>query len=285
MKKILKCIVYSILGIITFAVLLVLTLPLWIGSIARPVVNKVVPKFTKTGFNIAHLSLNPYTGRFELGGFVLENPQGYSEKVAVSLGNLVFDVAVSTVCDKYVHIEDVTVENLFVSYVKGGENNVDNFTQIKNNVAGTKEKLEEVKENSALANTETGEEVIEETEEAAEELSERKFVIDHLAIKGVKLKYSFITIPIPVDIELKDLGKESGGLTLTELVEEIWQAILKSAGAIGDGMKSLGSSINKGAGQLQEQISNLGGSTSEAAQSVGEGVKKTSEAVKKLFNF
>jgi hypothetical protein len=50
-------------------------------------------------------------------------------------------------------------------------------------------------------------------------------------------------------------------------------------------MKSLGSSINKGAGQLQEQISNLGGSTSEAAQSVGEGVKKTSEAVKKLFNF
>ncbi len=285
MKKILKVLVYSILAIIALAIILVLSIPLWIGSVARPAINKVVPQFTKTGFNIAHLSLNPYTGRFELGNFVLNNPEGYSEKVAVSLGNLVFDIRMTTLADKYVHIEEVTVENLFVSYLKGGENNTDNFTQIQYNVAGSKEEFEKAKENSALAQTEAGEEAIEETEEAIEEVNERKFVIDRLTIKGIRLKYEFITIPVPVDIVLTDLGKESDGLTLTELVEEIWKAILKSANAIGDGLKSLGSSFNKGAAQTAESAVKAAESAVKAAESAGESVKKASEAVKNLFKF
>lgn len=311
MKKLIKYTVYTILSLVALLLLAVLTIPLWIGSMARPVINKSVPLITKTHFNIAHLSLNPYTGRFQLGGFVLGNPEGYDEKTAVSLGNLVFDVAMTTLGDEYVHIEEVVVEDVFVSYVKGGQYDVDNFTQIQYNVAGSKEEYEEAKKRSALAETEAGEEVLEESEEAVEEVSERKFVIDRLVIKGIKLKYGPITIPVPVDIELKDLGKKSDGMTLAELVEEIWKAILASAGAIGEGVKALGSVIGESAGKLEKDISQAADSlgmgasktaeavgegaaktvetvtegTSKAVDAVGEGVKKTSDAVKKLLSF
>ena len=133
--------------------------------------------------------------------------------------------------------------------------------------AGSQEKYEEAKRKAGLAKTEAGEEAIEEAEEAAEDVSKRKFVIDRLSIKGVKVKYGKLTIPIPVDIVLTDLGKESDGLTLTELCQEVWKSILKAASAIGDGVKAIGNIIGEGAGQL------------------GEGAKKTSEAVKSLLNF
>ena len=77
MKKLLKIVGGIILGIVVLALLLVLTLPLWLGPVVKPIANAAVPKMTKTSFNLGHLSLNPYTGRFELGAMNLGNPAGY----------------------------------------------------------------------------------------------------------------------------------------------------------------------------------------------------------------
>ena len=142
MKKLLKILGCIILGIVALALVLVLTLPLWLGPVVKPSANAIVPKLTKTSFNLGHLYLNPYTGRFELGDMQLGNPQGYSEQYAVTASNIVIDVAMSTLGDKYIHIEEVTVAGVFVSYQDGGEHGVDNFTQIQYNVAGGKEKYE-----------------------------------------------------------------------------------------------------------------------------------------------
>ena len=282
MKKAVKFIVYAILAVVALALLLVLTLPLWLGTIARPVINAAVPKVTQTDFNIAHLHLNPYTGRFELGGFVLGNPDGYDERTAVSLGNLVFDVAMTTLGGKYVHIEEVTVEDLFVSYVDGGEHDVDNFTQIQYNVAGGKEKYEESKRKAELAKSEKPEKA-DEPEDEAGDAEGKKFVIDRLTIKGVRLKYGKVTIKIPVDIVLTDLGKESDGVTFSQLVQEIWVAILKAASSIGDGVKAIGSIVGDAVKSID--VPAIGDSATKAVDSAGEGVKKTADAVKKLLNF
>lgn len=313
MKKMLKFIAYAIGSVVALALLLVLTLPLWLGPVVKPTVRVAVPKFTDTSFEIGHLYLNPYTGRFEMGGLVLGNPKGYSEPVALSLSNLVFDVAMTTLGDKYVHVEEITVEGLFVSYLNGGENNVDNFTQIQYNVAGSKEKYEEAKEKAEKkselekAKAEAEAEAADEVEDVAEDVAERKFVIDRLTVKGVRVKYGFITIPVPVDIVLTDIGKESDGATISDVVEDVWKAILKSAGSIGDSAKALGSIIGEQAGSLGEHAANLGAGASKAAgavgdsaakaadavgsgaskavDAVGEGAKKTTDAVKNLFKF
>ena len=270
MKKTLKYIAYAVGAVVMLALLLVLTLPLWLGTIFRPAVCVAVPKITQTSFEMSKLYLNPYTGRFELGGFVLGNPKGYSEPVAASISNLVVDVAMTTLADKYVHVEEVMVEGVFVSYISGGEHDVDNFTQIQYNVKGGKEKFEEAKKQAELKKKAEAE-AAEEVEDVAEEVSERKLVIDKLTVRNVRVKYGFLTIPVPVDIVLTDIGKDSGGATISEVCEKVWQAILKSAGAIGNGASSLSRGVNN--------------AVDGAMDKVGEGARKTTDAVKKLLNF
>ena len=278
MKKLLKFIAYAIGAVLALALLLVLTLPLWLGPVVKPTVRTVVPKFTGTSFDLAHLYLNPYTGRLEIGGFVLGNPKGYDEPVAVSLSNLVFDAGMTTLADKYVHIEEITIDGLFASYVDGGEHDVDNFTQIQYNVYGGKEKYEEAKRKAAEKEAEE-ENKAEEGEEPEKDVSERKLVIDKLTVKNVRVKYGLVTIPVPVDIVLTDIGKDSGGATFSEVCEQVWEAILKSAGAVGGGVKALGSFIGEQAGKLGEHASKLGESATAAAKAVGDGASKAVDTV------
>ena len=262
MKKFLKFVLYVVLIAVALVVLLVATLPLWLGPVVKPAANIAVPQITQTKFNLGHLYLNPYTGRFEVGEMVLGNPEGYDEPVAVSLSNLVVDVAMNTVHAKYIHVEEVTVDGFFASYVKGGENGVDNFKQIQYNVAGGKEayELKQAEAEAKKAQDKAAEEAeaeaekaklekmtaeerkeyerLKEAEEAAAEAAARKLVIDKLVINNIRLKYGLVTIPV-LSITLTDIGKESDGASLGEIVDQVWQSILKSALAVGDGAKAL----------------------------------------------
>lgn len=282
--KALKIIGKILLWIVILAVLLVLTLPLWLGPVVKPIANTAVPKMTKTSFNLGHLYLNPYTGRFELGDMRLGNPVGYDEPTAVSVDNLVVDVAMTTLGDKYVHVEEVTVDGVFVSLVNGGANNVDNMTQIQYNIAGGKEKYEAKKAKAEAEKEQAEAQKQEEPEEQAEEDSGegKKVVIDVLTLSNIKVKYGMLTIPVP-SITLKDLGKESDGLTLGELGETIWEAILNAALAVGDGAKALGGLLKTGAGALGEGVGTAAGAIGDgvgaAAEAVGDGASKTVDAV------
>lgn len=317
-NKFLRIVLWTVGILILVPIVLIATLPLWLGPIARPGINATVPRFTKTSFDIGRLYLNPYTGRFELGDFVMGNPEGYKEPTLASVSNLVFDVAITTLGDKYVHVEEVVVDGLFASVVKGGENDVDNIVQLQYNLAGGKEKYE-AKEAAAKeaaqvakADGERKAKAAEAEERAkldamskderreyeadmkakaeakaeAKEAAAKKFVIDHLLLRNVRVKYGFVTIPI-LKIELHDLGKESDGLTAEDLLNEIWQAILSSASAVGDGAKAIGGMIGTGAGKAADALgsgaSAAGDAIGSGAKAVGDGAGKAMDAVKGLF--
>lgn len=299
MKKFLKFVMYVVLIAVALVVLLVATLPLWLGPVVKPAANIAVPQITQTKFNLGHLYLNPYTGRFEVGEMELGNPEGYDEPVAVSLSNLVVDVAMNTVHAKYIHVEEVTVDGFFASYVKGGENGVDNFKQIQYNVAGGKEayELKQAEAEAKKAQDKAAEEAeaeaekaklekmtaeerkeyerLKEAEEAAAEAAARKLVIDKLVINNIRLKYGLVTIPVP-SITLTDIGKESDGASLGDIVDQIWQAILKSALAVGDGAKALANATAEGA---KAAASAVGDGAAAAASAVGDGASAAASAV------
>ena len=314
-KKLLKIVLWIVGIIILIPIVLIATLPLWLGPIARPGINAVAPTFTKTPFDIGHLYLNPYTGRLELGDFAMGNPEGYKEPTMISISNLVFDLDMDTLADKYVHVEDVVVDGLFVSVVKGGENDVDNIVQLQYNLAGGKEKYE-AKQEAAHAARESDREaaeaklkadeatekakldamtpeqreayLLEQEERAvAEEAAKKKFVIDHVVLRNVRIKYGFATIPVPT-IELNDLGKKSDGITMGEFFDAVWQAILKSAMAVGDAAKAIGGMIGDGASKAGAMIgsgaSKAGDAIGSGAKAVGEGAGKAVDAIKGLFN-
>ena len=304
LNKGIKILLWIIGILIAIPVILVATLPLWLGPIARPIVNVAVDPITQTSFDIDHLYLNPYTGRFEMRELKLGNPQGYDAEYAVAISNLAVDVAMKTLGDKYVHVEDVVVEGVYISYLDGGENDVDNFTQIQYNVAGGKEKFEEkqAKAKAEKAESKEAEEARAKAEEEAEkakldamsdeereayerqkeeeaelaELKATKFVIDHVLIRDVSLRIGMVTIPIPT-IELNDLGKEDDGVDAEGVLDAIWKAILKSACAIGDGAKALG-------GMLGDGAMKAAGLLGDGASALGDGAKAAGEGAVKAIN-
>ncbi len=270
MKKALKVILWSVVGLFTLVLVLLATMPLWIGTVARPLVNEIAPKITKTKFNIGKLYVNPWTGRIEVGDFVLGNPEGYSDPDAVALKSLIIDIDMTKTIGGAYWVELVEVNGLFASYEIGGENKVDNVKQILMNVAGGKEKYEaQQKRQEAQDATDDAKQAPEEATEEGED-EPMKFVVERLSLSDIKLKLQVLTIPVP-GFTLTDIGKDSGGASIGDIINEVWKSILSGASSVGDGAKALGGLINSGA--------------DATAEAVGEGAKKTADAVKKIFNF
>lgn len=295
MKKLLKIFLVSLLVLLLTIIALLLTIPLWLGPVVKPVANNMVPKYTLSDFNLGHIYLNPYSGRFELGSLKVANPSGYSEKTALSLSNLAVEVSVPTILSDCIRIKEVTVENLFVSYVQGGGNNVDNFTQIQYNIAGGKDKYEQKK---ALEMKEAEEGAQEETSTVEEEKKPaKKIVVEKLMVSGIKLKYGAIVIPLPT-LTLRNLGEESGGVSIEQFLSIIGNEILSSAMKLGKGLNQLFemsaiktteviNDIGDGAAEASSQVSsavtnavsNIGEKSKDVVLGVAEGTKSAASAV------
>ncbi len=281
LMKLVKAVLWTLGGVLALVVLLVATLPLWIGTVARPVANAVAPKITKTDFNLGHLYLNPYTGRLEVGDLLLGNPEGYSDPRAVELGKLVVDVAVTSLASDVIRIEELTIDGCFVSYSIGGTNGIDNISQILLNVSGDAEDVAEARED-AEPPPQTEAEAKDAVEDAAEELAEDdspakkiRVVIDRVTVRGVKVKLQMFTVPVP-NMTFEDVGKDVGGVAPADVGKIIWDRILKGATNVGDGLSALGGMLGDGAGKGADAVG-------DGAKAVGEETKKAVEAVKGLF--
>ena len=156
-----------------------------------------------------------------------------------------------------------------------------------------KKKAEEEKAEKEKAEKETAK-----AEDKDGDEGSKKVVIDVLTLNNIKIKYGMVTIPVP-SITLKDLGKDSDGLTVSELFEQIWNAVLKAAYAVGDGAKVLGGvlmsgaeMLGEGAGKAVDAVSDGAGKAvdavsdgaGKAVDAVKDGAGKAADAIKGLFN-
>ena len=289
--KAIKILVKAVVWIVAIIVVALLALPLWFGPVVKTAANAAVPGIVKTDFHMGHLHLNPYTARFELRDMQLANPAGYSEKYAVTLGDITFDAETLSLMTDVIHVEEITVKDVFVSVVSGGENDVGNFKQIQYNVAGGKEKYEAAeaeKDEKAkleeLQAKELAQEKREDEPKAAEEKPSKKVIIDKLHISGLKVQLGILPISVPVTIELKDIGRKSGGATLEEAWQQIWEGILRSAGVAGEQLKALGNLTGDAAKQATEAASKAAAQATEAAKQATESVGKAAEGATKALS-
>ena len=132
-RRILKWVLWSVVGLLAFVLVAVLTLPLWIDPVGTLLADALVPKYTGTAFNVDRINLNPYTGKLFITGVKLANPEGYDEKYAFTLGSLSADVEVSTLLSDTIHVREITVDSPFASYVFDGKG-INNFVRIMESV-------------------------------------------------------------------------------------------------------------------------------------------------------
>jgi len=303
-----------LLWILVVVLAAILALPLWLGPVVTTVSNAVVPDIVKTDFHLGHLSLNPYTARFELGDLQLANPAGYPEKYAATVGDIAFDVKTFSLLTDVIHIEEIKIRDIFVSYVSGGPEKINNFQQIQYNVAGGREAYEatqakkEAEQAAIPEDVLASQEQVSSTSETSEKKTSRKFIIDRLEISGLMVQFGFVPIRLP-GIVLTDIGLKTGGATIEELSQQVWSEILRQAGAVGDQLKALGafsdgaakktqavlldktnratslvnSTFGTATGAANGTVNAATGAVNDSVKAVGAGAKKAVESIKGLW--
>ncbi len=259
--KLLKCLLWCIVGLIALTVVVLATMPLWISPLATGVANKVAPELTGTDFHLERFYLNPWTGVLQIEGVKLSNPKGFGESPAFSMKKLDLNLAVTELFSNKLHVQDLVIEDVFASYFSHeGTNNIDAIlANLDKALGGNKE-----------------EEKAEEPEEEKEK-SQMKVIIDHIRISGTKVKLmeNDVIPPVPImTIELNDIGKESDGASFEDVWQALTDAFMKGMSSVGDGLGALGGLIGDGAKSLTGAIGDGAKSLTDALGGKGDGAAK-----------
>lgn len=280
MKKLFKILGWTVLAIIVLALAVVLSIPLWIGPVVKSAANRIVPEKTKTEFALDDFALNPYTGYLRAGKLRLGNPDGFDEKDAFRLGKLEVKVDVGSLLGDTVHVRDIDVSDIFVYSTPTASN----FKKIAANAAGEPAEagVPEVSGTEPEPGAPAGE--TPEAEPPAEKKPAKKVVIDHIKISGVVVKYGIMSIPVP-EIELRDIGKESGGATPFEIGNEIYEAMMeafqKALNGFGGGLKNAADAVSGIIGESAEKLTEAIGEIDidAATSAVSDGIGAAAGAV------
>ena len=263
MKKLLKGVLFVLVALVLLVVVALAAHPLWMGAAVRTVVGMFAPKYSGTPVVLTDCSVNLYGGHFELSGFDLSNPEGCSEKSAVRLGSLKADFDTLSALKDLIVVHNIEITGVFASYVKGASGKY-NFTEIAENAKAAAGGQDEPAETTEAEDPE------------ADKASGKKIVIERLSVGDVSLSMMGMKLPlIPGTVVLTDIGKESNGVALAQVGEQVWEQVMKAGGISGDGLSSLG--------KLGADIGIKGLDLGKKGVEVGtEGLKNAMESVKKL---
>ena len=276
MKKTLKIIAAVVASVVVVLIAALAALPLWIGPAVTGTANCIVPRKAKTGFRLDGFGFNQYNGKVEIRGVYLANPEGYGEPVALKVKNIFADVDMSTVLSDTVTINELSIDDVFVSYVFN--DGVDNFRRIGDNFSsgdGEEEASAEISEA--------------ETDRSASRTGgsdgETKVIIRKLTLSDVKFKYRSVTIPVP-SIELTGIGEKSNGVTMCEILEIIFNSLLETIGSMGQNFGELSAALGDGVLKINDKAGNAVIKFGKDAESLlgGDNLKKLDDGAKKSID-
>jgi len=195
-------------------------------------------------------------------GLTVANPSGFDTARAVSLGEVSVKINKDWSTNLIV-IDEVMVRAPEITYEIGSSGS--NIDTIQKNVESFMKAISDDPggKSSAYAKPSDSE-------------AGPKVVINHFYIKGGKvnvsaslLKGKTLTTPLP-DIHLADIGKESGGATPAEVVDQIIAAITKSSGTAASAVDLSALGLSDISGKATE----MGGAAVDAAKGAMEGTAK-----------
>jgi hypothetical protein len=232
----------------------VVALVMFIGPIIKTAAEKIGPRVLGVPITVEKVDVNVFKGEIALKNLQVANPPGYSTDPLFALGDLKIAVSLKSLPGSgAIVVHEILLDNLRVSYevVKG----VPNVQVIQSKMTP-----------AGVART---------PESGAPEKPGRKIIIETLASRNGQVSVrtgltlgKAVIVPLP-PIEAHDIGRKSGGATVTEVVNNMMLEITKSVGrAVVDTLKSIvpgQDTLSKGAGTITD------------------GVKSVTDKLKKLF--
>ena len=292
----------KIIGILIVVLIIALfAIILNLGKIVKTGINTVVPQVTKCEAHVDDVNFNVFGGKFEIKNLVIKNPEGYKTDHAFALGHIFVNVNMGSLMSDVIEIDQVLIDAPEITYEVGLGNS--NLNTILENV------------NSSLPSSD------EEKKEEKEEKKEggKKVVVNLVKVTNGKIGVSAkiaggMEAPIVLpDIEIKDLGKKEGGISMVQaaaitlkttllsifdVLKSSGKLLLDGAKAIGEGIvdgvkslgdgakdsiKSLGDSAKEGVKSLEDGAKSLGDSAKDIKDNVKDNVKNAAEGLKNLI--
>jgi hypothetical protein len=255
-----------LLALVVALLLLVGALHLWLGSLIKRGVEQIGPRITQTSVTLREANISLLSGRAELKDLTVGNPKGFQAPSAFSLHNATVRLDWKSMLSDTVVIEEILIDGPQITFE--GTPTSSNLGMIRDNA-------------KAFAPTQSSEKAPAPKRDA-QQGSGKKVVIKQFTMTnaranmwvragGFETKAQGVTLP---DIRLKNIGNESGGASVQEVIAILLTSIVTSATRL---ITSLDKPLEKGAQAVGESAKQIGQSAEKAAS-------KALQDVKGLFN-
>ncbi len=209
MKLVKKLVIIAIVLLIIAVIAAVMILPSYLNGIVEQGIETYGPQATGTAVTVEKVDLAPFSGAGSVTSFVVANPEGFHTDGAIKVGEASIKLDPGTLLKEVVVINDISIDGAELTYELGGKGS--NIGVIQKHIESVLGKGGESDE------------------------SQTKVVIDRFSLKNCTvrvgatlLKGKAKTINLP-DIELKDIGRKSAGITAVEAAAQVMNHVIGQA--------------------------------------------------------
>ena len=248
-----------------------------INPIIKDSVETYGSEITKVAVKLNEVDISPWSGEGKLAGLTVGNPKGYQTDNAFSLDVVSIKLDTSSVTGDTVIIHEIVIAAPQVTYELGpGGSNIDVIRKNVDSFMGGGGKP---------------------SGEAKSEDGGTKIIIENLIIRDGNISVSAallqgkkLSVPLP-GIHLKDIGKDQGGASPGEVVDQIMASVTEGA-TKAVGSLDISGLLKDAEGMVKDLEKNLptdaigkalGGSTDGTDDAVGKAAEDATKALKKLF--
>jgi uncharacterized protein involved in outer membrane biogenesis len=219
-------------------IVLILALGFSLNSIVKHGVETLGPRALGAEVKLKDVDISLFSGKGQLKGLFIGNPKGFESDQAFMLKEVRLALNVKSVFSEKMIVDEIYIDAPDITYEKGGGS--DNIQSLLNNI----KKFSGVSEAKA------------EKETAAEPKGAgKKIQINRLTIKNGKVHMSMtalggkgLDLDLP-DIEMKDIGKDKEGATLSEAMEQVFGKLNTNVGStVAGSLKDIGKTVEKTVG-------------------------------------
>ncbi len=246
--------------VVLLIVIAVIAITLSLDSIIKKGVETVGPRITGTPMKLGGVNLSFLSGQARLKGLVVGNPPGFHTESAFKLADAKVKVDLKSALSDKLIIEEILIDGPEITYE--GSPSGSNISRIQENVA-------------AFGKSVTPKDAAE-SKSQKKDPTQKKVQINHFIVKNAQLNASTsmlkgktMTISMP-DIHLKDIGKNSEGVTVQTAAAEVFAAINKS---VVQSVAGAGKLLEKGAEAVGEAAKGIGSEAGKTGSKAVEGLK------------
>ena len=222
-----------LLVVLLVAFLIVIYLSL--NTIVKKRVETMGPAITKVDVKLRQVSLSPFSGLGAMSDLVVGNPAGYKTESSFKVHEIRVALQPKSVFSDTIVIDEINIQSPEVTFE--GNLTGNNLSKILENI-------------QASSGTDTN-------APPSGTKAEKRYRVGDFVINGGKINLSTSllggkssTLALP-DVHLKDIGKDSAGVTAKELSEQIAQEITKKV------LVAVAGSINELSKQVTDTVKDL----------------------------